>query len=256
MKNGKSGPVWSDDPTPRKRRLRLLVMGPPKIGKSVTVLGTCPQPAYCINADQDSALDHVTAIYPKARFAQERKPVHTIDQMEHGLYVAKKMAQAGEIKTIVLDTLSGFSAHLLKECEEMNPDGRKYYPAYTNYIINLCSRVCNMPAHVIVTSHYIDATAEESAEVGKVGPGVVPLLATKAARMRVGAEFDDVIFMENRKGHGRVFMTDIEGMWGPGGRNIHGAKVNGIKGNVRALMREMGMLPPKVERSAEEGAEE
>jgi hypothetical protein len=251
-----SGPVWSDDPTPRKRRLRLLVLGPPKIGKSVTVLGTCPQPAYTVNCDQDSALDHVTTIYPKARFAQEKLPVHTMDQMERGLHNAKRLVKEGIIKTVVLDTLSGFSAHLLKECEELNPDGRKYYPAYTNYIINLCSRICAIPAHVIVTSHYIDATAEESAEVGKVGPGVVPLLATKGARMRVGAEFDDVVFMENRKGHGRVFMTDIEGMWGPGGRNIHGAKVNGIKANIRTLMREMGMLPPKNAKIVEEEASE
>jgi hypothetical protein len=250
-----SGPVWSDDPTPRKRRLRLLVLGPPKIGKSVTVLGTCPQPAYVINCDQDNALDHVTSIYPNARFAQERTPVHTMAQMERGLYIGRKMAKAGEIKTVVLDTLSGFSPFLLTECESLNADGRKYFPAYTNYIINLCSRICELPAHVIVTSHYIDATVEESAEVGKVGPGVVPLLATKGARMRVGAEFSDIIFMENRKGHGRVFMTDIEGIWGPGGRNIHRVKVNGIKANVRTLMREMGMLPPK-KKVVEEEVEE
>jgi hypothetical protein len=239
--------VWSDDPTPRKRRMRLLVLGPPKVGKSSCVVGTCPQPSYVLNCDQDNALDHVVEIYPNARFAQEKLPVHTMEAMEHGLYRARKLVKEGAVKTVILDTLSGFSKFLLKECEDLNPDGRKYYPAYTNYIVNVCSRICEIPAHVIVTSHYIDVTPEESAEAAKTGPGIVPLLETKGAKARVGGEFSDVVFLENHRSKGRIFVTDMQGVWGPGCRNIHGKKVDtSYKANVRVLMRAMGMLPPKV----------
>ena len=247
-----SGPVWSDDPTPRRRRLRLLVLAPPKAGKTVTCVGTCPQPSYVINCDQDSALDHVLEYYPNARFAQEKLPVHAMEQMERGLYTAKKLAKEGVIKTVILDTLSGFSKFLLKECEEINPDGRKYYPAYTNYIVNVCSRICEIPAHVIVTSHYIDVTPEESAESAKTGPGIVPLLETKGAKARVGGEFSDVVFLENHRSKGRVFVTDMQGVWGPGCRNIHGQKLDPIKANIRTLMRAMKMLPPKKAKGFEE----
>ena len=239
-----SGPVWSDDPTPRRRRLRLLILGSPKVGKSLCAVGTCPQPSYVLNADQDSALDHVTTIYPNARFAQEKSPVHTIDDMERGLYAAKKLVKEGVVKTVILDTLSGFSKHLIKEAEEMNADGRKYFPFYTNYIVNLCSRICELPAHVIVTAHWIDVSAEEGAENAKTGPGLVPLLETKGARARVGGEFSDVVFMEHRKS-GRVFVTDMQGVWGPGCRNIHGQKLEPVRANIKTLMRAMGMLKPK-----------
>jgi hypothetical protein len=239
--------VWSDDPTPRKRRMRLLVLGPPKIGKSVAVVGTCPQPSYVINCDQDDSLDHVVEHHPNARFAQAAEPVHTTDAMEHALFTAKKLVREGKIKTVILDTLSGFSKFLIKEAEEQNPDGRKYYPFYTNYIVNVCSRICEIPAHVIVTSHYIETSSEESAESARTGPGLVPLLETRGAKARVGGEFSDVVFFEYSRKRGRLFVTDMQGVWGPGCRNIHGKKVDtSYKANVRTLMRAMGMLKPKV----------
>jgi AAA domain len=249
--------VWSDDPTPRKRRLRLLVLGPPKIGKSVAVVGTCPQPSYVINCDQDDSLDHVQQHHPSARFAQERSPVHSIDDMERALQTARRLVKEGSVKTVILDTLSGFSQYLIKECEELNPDGRKYYPAYTNYIVNVCSRICEIPAHVIVTSHYIETSSEESAEAAKTGPGLVPLLETRGSKARVGGQFSDVVFFEYSRKLGRIFVTDMQGVWGPGCRNIHGKKVEtSYRANIRTLMRAMGMLKPKSNETGTQGIQE
>jgi hypothetical protein len=240
--------VWSDAPLKKKRRAKILFLGPPKVGKTVTVVGTAPGRKYVINCDQPDSLDHVREFYPNALFAQDPEPIHDMGSMDSALFRARKMAKAGEIETVILDTLSGFSQFLIEECKELNPDGRKYYPAYTNYIVNLCARVIDIPCHVIVTSHFIDASSEDAAEGGKVGPGIVPLLETKAARLRVGGMFNDVVFYEKRKA-GRVFVTDIEGVWGPGCRSIHRQRLTPMKANVRTLLREMGILPPRTSKT-------
>jgi AAA domain len=243
--------VWSDDDPDDKQLLRLLVMGAPKSGKTVTCVGTCPQPSYVINCDQGKALNHVKIHYPKARFVRDPYPVHDIDAMERALYSARKMAKAGEIRTVVLDTLSGFSKKLILELEEASKNGAgesnglKYYPAYTRYIIQLCSRICEIPCHVIVNTHWIDLTKENGDGVEKVGEGKVPLLETEKASKSVGGEFSDIVMLERPKNVGRRFVLGRDGaQWGPGGRNLKDG-ASPVRANIITLMRTMGLLPPK-----------
>ena len=227
----KMEPEWSNRPGPASERfLNVLLMAGYKAGKSCAAVGTTPGPVYVINCDQPGSLEPVKKIYPNAIFAQNL--VHSRAKMEDALVLARSLAKEGKIKTVVLDTLSGFAGHLEEECaaQTMNdkgePDGRRYWPVYTKYLISMVGRLSKIPCHLVVCSHWIDTggSDEMAGGVSKTGPGIVPLLG-RAARARIGGEFTDVLFLDKVKNvpgvpEGRAFLTGIEGVWGPGCRSI------------------------------------
>lgn len=222
-------PQWSDDKTlPEKRFMRVLLLGAPKQGKTVAAVGTSPGPVYVINSDQKDSLDPVSRIYPNAKYAKNL--IHTQNQMEDAIVLARKLVNDGEIKTIVWDTISGFAHFLEDEFEDKTrnekgeSDGRRFWRSYTKYILNVVGRLSKLDAHLVVCSHYIDINGQNDVEgIPKTGPGIVPLLAGQL-RARIGAYFPDILFMEKVKGS-RAFVTGIDGVWGPGCRSINDNKV-------------------------------
>lgn len=228
----KMEPEWSDRSSgpSRERFLNVLLLGGYKVGKTTCAVGTLPGPVYVINSDQPGSTQPVKEHHPNAKFAQNL--VHSRAKMEDALVLARSLAKEGKIKSIVWDTLSGFAGHLEEECaaQTMNdkgePDGRRYWPVYTKYLINTVGRLSKIDAHLVVCSHWIDTggSDEMAGGVAKTGPGIVPLLG-RAARARIGGEFADVVFFDKVKNvpgvpDGRAFLTGIEGVWGPGCRSI------------------------------------
>jgi hypothetical protein len=227
-------PLWSDESQDQPKYLRVLLLGSPKIGKSVAAVGTAPGPVYCINCDQKDSLSPVTRIHPGVKFATNH--VHSMEKMEDAIQLARTLVKDNKVKTIVWDTMSGFASHLEDECAEKTnnnegvPDGRRYWPMYTKYLLNSVGRLMKLNAHLIVTSHWIDVgtTDQERDKIrdgakAKIGPGIVPLLG-RTARAKMGGEFADVIFMDKVKGE-RMFITSLDGVWGPGCRNVDGNEI-------------------------------
>jgi hypothetical protein len=88
----------------------------------------------------------------------------------------------------------------------------------------------NLKCHVIVNAHYMNLEAggvdtKGIAKVWKPGAeGIVPMLYGQS-RMRIPKLFSDVVFFEKLPGNKRVFVTDADGIFGPGCRNLKGVSV-------------------------------
>ena len=209
--------------------LRLLVMAPPKAGKTTTTLMTCEKPAYVINCDDDHSL--IPAARKTTDFVYDN--VFAPDPMTSLNKAIKEAAdgvKAGRYKTIILDTISVLSRRLMAQLEapalEMGkqPDGRKTYPEHENRLIGAVERLFRLKAHVIVLSHFIEVGGEAEGQLAKTGAGIAPLLAGKA-RATIPALFQDVVFLEKKKDKSRVFITSIDGVWGPGCRSLSATEV-------------------------------
>jgi AAA domain len=221
--------------------LRLLIMGGPKVGKTVSAVTTSPAPRYVICCDaRDTCL----------RGAFRRTKDFDVDMVRvasgsgptanhhawSDMLIALKNARDGTVKekkykTIILDTLSEFAANLEEECAHatMNhkgePDGRRYWSVYEKRLRHVINNLFSLPAHIIVVTHYLEVGAregiadEKTGEKGtpKRGEGIVPLLGGKA-RGTIPALFDDVVWMDFRRDQ-RVFVTGPQGVWGPGCRS-------------------------------------
>jgi len=206
--------------------LRLLLLGPPKCGKTVTTLMTCPKPAYLINSGGEGAwqgaLPHTTDFEFDDVNQTDSK---ILNSFEAALKVAREGVAAGKYKTIIWDEFSTYAYHLLNALEAATdkgsgPDGRRVYPEYTKRLVSAVERLMLIPAHLIVLSHFYDSGAEIEGQLKKEGKGIMPAVAG-AARQKIPGLFPNVAFLEKR-GANRFLMFSLDGVWGPGTRNLPG----------------------------------
>jgi len=220
------------------RYFRGLILGAPHVGKTSAVLMTCPKPAFVINCDKKISLNPATelCLEKKIGLRWESCFVSSWDHMEAALKVAKDKVKNGGCKTVVLDTLSGFSKFLLEavirasaqQSQSGKPDGRKYWPEYHKRLEGIVDRLHILDAHVVVCSHWEDAGESDDSDqdddkktTPKAGPGIVPMLGGKS-RLKAGQWFEDILFMEKRKNEERVLRCSIEGVWGPASKSLPG----------------------------------
>jgi hypothetical protein len=241
--------------------LRMLLMGDAKVGKTFTTLKTALQPIFIINCDQKSALRG--AIRHKLPGWEATEPVHSVDDMNKALKMARYLIAEEGVKTVIWDTLTVYAKHLLKEkkSKAVNNygavDTRKAWGEFGDTLLDYVDRFVSLPAHVIVNAHFVDEHEDLVDDDGnpdnvakrKATRGKVPLIQGRAKKL-ITAEFDDIVVMEKRTG-GRVFVTSDEGVYGPGGRSVD---VSEMPASVKGFMREAGMLPPlKKKSSSKEG---
>jgi hypothetical protein len=217
------------------RFLRMLLLGSAGVGKTSTVLMTAPKPIYVINSDRKTSLNPGTelCLENKISLNWSSSLVQSADAMEAAIKTARALVKEKGVKTVVWDTMSGYSKFLLDQCKKASltssgkEDGRKYWPEYAKRLEGVVDRLHLLEAHVIVCSHWEDsATYEDDGDekkIPKFGEGIVPMLGG-ASRKRAGQWFEDVVFMQKMKGGERVFKTDIEGVWGPSTKSLPGVQ--------------------------------
>jgi hypothetical protein len=233
--------------------LRLFVMGAPKVGKTRTCVTTCERGVLLINCDDKGAIrpaaqnwkrrDGELGVVAGDEFDVEH--VYDLNDMERAISVARKGVKQGRYRTVVVDPITTYADNIQVQLAdattkdpEKGPDGRRFWPEYTKRLQNTCARLFRLEAHVIVTAHYLDVGTETiEGQAPKSGPGIAPLLQGKA-RALIPAMFQDVVFFE-KKGKDRVFVTGIDGVWGPGCRSISGNRV--LPGDIKGLMKEFGI---------------
>jgi AAA domain len=226
--------------------LRVLLMGPPKVGKTSLVIATSPSPVRVLLCESDSALTHAVRVAGPNFTFERTKDWNT---MSTAIQEARKDAEAGKIKTLIVDPLSDFATVLEEQCLKQTdtgrgPDGRRAYPEYNRRMRHLLEQLFRVPAHLVVVTHYIDTGGGEVQPDGggeatpRTGEGIVPLLPGKA-RALVAARFPDVVWMDYQKGE-RVLVTGPRGAWGPGCRSLGDTQM--IPANVNSRDKNIGII--------------
>lgn len=216
--------------------LRLLVLGPPKVGKTQTIISTAPKPVYVILSDDEAALQPAARVVgPKDFFYDEVNSTQgpkLLQQAEAAWREAIEGAKAGRYKSIVWDTMTSFAGYLVNAelVASTNQNGNEVpqtaYPSYARRLTNYVGRLLAAQAHVIVLAHDVKESKELPGQLAKHGVGIVPGIAG-SVRGNIAGKFQDVVYLEKRKGDGagvekRMFVTNIDGVYGIGCRNLPG----------------------------------
>jgi len=202
--------VMTEDDIQVDEQIRLWVMGAPKLGKTTTLIVTCPKPVLVMNCDPLGRTALAGARRLGAKF--DWMPVRSESQFNK----AMRQARDNEYATVILDPVNFLLELMLEDyLGEANGDGRRAYPALERQVGGMVDQLFDLPCHVIVSSHWI--------ENGNEGEGVAPLLPGKKLRQNLPARFNDVVFLSSEKRGGerqRFFICSPDGAWGPGCRSI------------------------------------
>jgi hypothetical protein len=217
--------------------LRLLVLGPAKVGKTQTIISTAPKPVYVILSDDEASLKPAARVVGPTDFAYDEvnsaNGVTLLRQAEAAWKEASEGAKTGRYKTIVWDTLTSFATYLINAelAASINDKGNEVpqtaYPHYSRRLLNYVGRLVSsaVPAHVIVISHDQRDSKELPGQLAKHGQGIVPGIEG-SVRAQIARYFQDVVYFEKRKntgdGESRVLVTNLEGVYGIGCRNLPG----------------------------------
>jgi hypothetical protein len=228
----------------QERFLRLLVLSWPKTGTTTHVVSTAPGPVRVLLCEaSDSALNG--ALAETKDFDFER--VTGWDTMMKFIVEAKRDAKEGKIKSVVVDPLNFFADRLMAECtkatmtKEGNEDGRRAHPELSKRLEHAVALLLTIPAHVIVTSHFMEVGGDDNGKP-KSGKGLVPLMPNTRSKSMIAAMFHDIVWFdkgwkeipEADQYNGRVFVVAEEGVFGPGGRHLKGAGI--LPGHVGRLI--------------------
>lgn len=224
--------------------LKALMMGPAGAGKTTIACCTSPRPVGVILCEDDTALN-----YPRVSLRDDEgmsaKDIDKVllftkvgnwEQMMAAVQTARAAAEAGDIKTLVVDPLNFWADRLLDQCQkwhltkEGNEDGRKAHPELTKRLRQLTYQLLGLPCHVVVVSHYMDVG--DAAKRG--GPDKVPMLPNKESRAVVHGMFPHKLWMQISEAGKRVFIMTPQGFTGPGVRGYKGASE--IEADIGTLM--------------------
>jgi hypothetical protein len=193
---------------------RMLLVAPPKSGKTTCAVMTSPGPCYVLNSDGKGALDPV-ALMGGDFIAED---CNSIDSYDRALKWGK--ANKDKFATIILDNISTLSEAFegeLKKSGQYN-DGRQLYPELKNRVMYVINSLLAMPHHVVVIGHV------DSDNNMKAGFGHILNIAGKA-KITIPAMLQDWIWLNvsvnpETKEVSREFYLAPQGNWTKGVRSL------------------------------------
>lgn len=216
---------------------RVLVLGAAKIGKTTSIASTAPKPLI-INCDVEGGTQYA-AKELGAEFYEIRvsntNGVGAKNAWTQARRAAKELAEAGEIRSIILDTVTLLGESLLEDLS-VTLEGFELWKAYYDQVIGGYKRLAELPAHIFVVGHM------DPGDENGVG-GILPLIPGKAKRVLTAMCSDCVLFdyEAGRKPDERAFLLGPQKFWTHSGRNIRRTCV--VKPDATALLKEMGFEP-------------
>lgn len=200
--------------------LRLLILGPPKGGKTYTTLTTAPEGGiFLINSDQKGA----AAAPMKLRNNIVEGFAEDPQKLETALGIAFQGVKGGAFNTIVWDTVTEYARKTQYLCEDADKNGMVAWQKLSRFVMNPLDRLIRANCHIVVIAH---SRVSENGGIELDMPG--------QAGRRVPASFSDVWMLDSR-GTGanveRVFTKRKGGHLAS--RTLH--DVSEVPGNVAGL---------------------
>lgn len=224
--------VYDQDEAQENAFARILVMGPPKTGKTTAILTSASAAGlkpFVINCDGDSCLK-----FPKKQGAKFlAKDCTSPQEWKACQGTAEKLVEAGECRLVLLDTATTLADNLLRRLRpQYDDDTRAMYGELLRLIVDGCHRIMRIQAHVILVAHIpsdFDATV-----------GILPAIAG-SSKEKIAGVVDDWAFFEvdtEANPPRREFVMGIHKRWG---RNLKGKNNVRVKAEVPALFAELGI---------------
>lgn len=206
---------------------RVLVMSPPKAGKTTSLVITAPKPLV-LNCDGESA------IKGPANLGADFLTINCLNrkELQQGMAAAKALVKAGQVETVILDTITLLGARTERELVANGLEKFDLFRELKKVLVNNVEALCRLPAHVFVVAHF--------AAQGEFSQGVLPAIPG-AAKTEIPAMLDDFIKLDfdPKRTPQRQFWLGPQGDWSASGRNIR--KTEAIEADVRVLLGKLGL---------------
>lgn len=217
-------------------KIKVLLMGVPKGGKSCAAVLTSPSPVFVVNADPGGLAPPASL---GAKFDAEdcfdwSTLQKTVNQLKKDTLGSKP-----RYRTVVVDTLTLLSQHLESEIKRQGMTGWDIYRELKDRMLGALSTIIGLPVHIILTAHAL----ETSGDTGSMG--VLPAMSGQA-KVFVPALCQDWLWLEvtPAKDKGEVkreFLLEAQGNWKHGCRSIqHGGRMDA---DFTAFIKKVGLKP-------------
>lgn len=210
---------------------RVLVLGPAKAGKTTAIATTAPRPLV-INCDGDGA-----AAGAAARVEEGADGFLVTDAVNRrrwaaAIAAAEKLVREERISTVVVDTVTLLSMHLVDECSA-TLTGFDIWNEVRHQLVGGCRRLMQLPAHVFIIAHMMPSFEDDA--------GILPMIAGKSSR-EIPALVNDCVLLDLKPGrqpHERMFLVGAQEKWSFSGRNVR--RSCAVEATVPALLAELGI---------------
>lgn len=222
--------IYSDDDLQECAFARVLLTGDAKAGKTTLVGTTAPGPILFLNCDGMGA--PIAAKRHGGKFMVV--DIGGIEQLQEAVQLACTMAAKGEVRTVVLDTITllvnvVLLTQLRHRYRNEKDVGFIVYRETGLAVIAALQKLINMPAHLFVLAHYDtkDGLITLEGKLKKDVPGLV--------HDRIHLTFDP------KKDPTRQLLIGPTASGLSGGRNSDESKT--IAADIKLLLGELGISP-------------
>ncbi len=224
--------IYNQDEAADNAFARILIMGPPKTGKTTAILTSASEAGlhpFVLNCDGDSCLK-----FPKKQGAKFlAKDINTPRDWDSAIAAGEKVVAAGLSRMVVLDTATTLADNLLRWLQPRHQDDtRQMYGELVRIVMNGFHRLRGIQAHMITVAHI---PADHDATVG-----ILPAIAG-SSKEKIANVVDDWAFFEvdtDSNPVKREFVMGIHRRWG---RNLKGKNNVRVPATIPALFKELGI---------------
>lgn len=185
---------------------RILITGPPKVGKTVSVVTTSPQPVVVLNCDGKGALA------PARRFGGKfyARDITCAKDWDKATREIQKLAKTGDVRTCVVDTLTALVNNTISREMMRDYDGFEIWRQTQDCVMTGINRLREADCHLIVVAHI---TKDEAA-------GLLPDVPGALGRLIPALLHDWVCLTHDAKSDERVFLVGPQENWTRSGRHV------------------------------------
>lgn len=223
--------VFDQDSARKDSFARILLLGAGRTGKTTSVALTAPGPVLIINCDDENATRPASAHGAKFRAINVTNRASLVAACNYGV----ALSEAGEVRTILLDTITMLSDKLLEELKVRKIEGFDMWNAYSDAMMGAVRRLDKAQAHVFALAHMTPAEAHV---------GILPAIPGQQVKVKIPQYYSDWVLFEvdsTKAEPERNFLLGPQKEWTAGGRNIRRSVK--IPADVGKLFAELGVNP-------------